>query len=321
VTPVLPTVSDSTSRWARTRATRVCVPAGAKVNLGLRISGMRPDGYHLLDSLVVPIRVFDMLNICAGPRRVGAAPISISCEPPNAAPANDSNLAWRAAALYCGRVGLDLALEITIRKGIPAGGGFGGGSSDAAATLRALNALSPSPIPPATLAEWALDLGADVPFFLYGRPARMGGVGEVLEPVSMSSLPSSLAALVVVFPGVGLSTAEVYGKFDGSLTRVGGKSMFRAPSAGNGSLREELRNDLEPAATSLLPKLKELKRGLRALGARDVVMTGSGSGMFGIWNRGDDARAAAAWFRARGVWARATGIVEQLPAIEMDDAT
>jgi 4-diphosphocytidyl-2-C-methyl-D-erythritol kinase len=129
-----------------------------------------------------------------------------------------------------------------------------------------------------------------------------------------------MAALVVVFPGVGLSTAEVYGKFDASLTMEDGVSMFRSLSAGDGSLRVELRNDLEPAATHLRPELKEFKRELRALGARDAVMTGSGSGMFGIWNRGDDARAAAAWFRARGVWALATGIMEQLPAIEMDDA-
>lgn len=319
--PLNPTVSDSTDSYAHVPARRVRVPAAAKVNLGLHICGLRADGYHVLNSLVAPIRVFDMLNIYAGPRRMGAAPISICCEPANAAPQNASNLAWKAAALYCRRAGVDLAVEIMLCKGIPSGGGFGGGSSDAAATLRGLNALSPRPIPGSTLSEWALELGADVPFFLYGKPARMGGVGEVLEPVSTPSLRSRIAALVVVFPGVGLSTAEVYGKFDGSLTREGGESMVCAPSVVQGSWRTELQNDLEPAATSLLPELKELKREFRALGARHVAMTGSGSGMFGIWNRGDDARAAAAWFRARGVWARATGIVEQLPAIEMDDAT
>jgi 4-diphosphocytidyl-2-C-methyl-D-erythritol kinase len=295
--------------------------APAKLNFGLRIVGRRPDGFHLLDSVVGAVGIYDVLRISIGIPSGSEPRIDLRCLPDGSAPADSRNLVWRAATLYCAKTSLCADLSITLEKHIPVGGGFGGGSSDAAATLSTLRMIAPNrqaDIP--TMQDWALELGADVPFFLYGTPARMRGIGEVLEPLRSADVRRIARAIVIAFPGVGLSTAQVYGRFDDSLTTKHGVSMVRASTDGNGSMQAMLRNDLELAATQVLPELKELKRDLRALGARVAVMTGSGSGMFGIWDQAYDACAAAAILRSHGIWARATGLLEQRPAIEMDDA-
>lgn len=295
--------------------------APAKLNFGLRIVGRRTDGFHLLDSVVGAVGIYDVLRISLGSPRESEPRIDLQCLPPGAAPADCRNLVWKAATLYRAKTSLRADLSITLEKHIPVGGGFGGGSSDAAATLSTLSMMAPArQADAARMREWALELGADVPFFLYGTPARMRGIGEILDPLSSGDLRRVSRAIVLAFPGVGLSTAQVYGRFDDSLTTKHGVSMVRASTDRDRSLQALLHNDLELAATQVLPELKELKRDLRALGARVAVMTGSGSGMFGIWDQADDACAAAERLRSHGIWARATGILEQRPAIEMDDA-
>jgi 4-diphosphocytidyl-2-C-methyl-D-erythritol kinase len=293
---------------------RVNVPAPAKINLSLQVVGVRADGYHRLDSLVAPIAVFDYLSIAA--RRAEATRVVLTCRPGDGIPSGADNLAARAAALYAERSGVALAVEIELIKRIPAGAGLGGGSSDAAAVLRGLNFLAAQRVPAAALADWALQLGADVPLFLLGRPARMQGIGEVLSPVSLD-LPHP-AHLVVVFPGVGLATKEVYARYDDSLTSQPVASSVRGLTPGLRPLQDWLRNDLETAAFQVFPKLKDLKRQLRALGARGAAMTGSGSAMFGVWGRRDDAQAAARSLRAAGMWACATEVLERVPGVERD---
>jgi 4-diphosphocytidyl-2-C-methyl-D-erythritol kinase len=300
---------------------RATVFAPAKLNFGLRIVGRRSDGFHLLDSVVGAVGIYDVLRISVGSPRESEPRINLECLPHGSAPADCRNLVWKAAKLYCAKTSLRADLSITLAKRIPVGGGFGGGSSDAAATLTTLSAIAPPrQAEPVQMREWALELGADVPFFLYGTPARMRGIGEILEPLSSGDLRRVARAIVVAFPGVGLSTAQVYGRFDDSLTTKHGVSMVRASTDRDRSMQALLHNDLELAATQVLPELKELKRDLCALGARVAVMTGSGSGMFGIWDQAYDARAAAESLRSHGIWARATGLLEQRPAIETDDA-
>ncbi|HSP97325.1 MAG TPA: 4-(cytidine 5'-diphospho)-2-C-methyl-D-erythritol kinase [Candidatus Dormibacteraeota bacterium] len=290
--------------------------APAKLNLCLRIVGRRADGYHLLDSAVAPIALFDVVRIHVEPQ--SAAEVSIHCMPRGTAPNGPENLAARAALVYLQRTGWSAKVRIDLDKRIPAGAGLGGGSSDAAATLRLLNALSDDPVPASELSTWALDLGADVPFFLSGGSARMRGVGDRLDPMPVPLDPR--AGLVVVFPGTPLETRHVYANYDDLLTTEGSVSRVRGLTVDRGPLHEWLENDLEAAAFQILPIVKNLKRQLRALGARGALMTGSGSAVFGVWDGAEQASAAARAMRAAGLWARATWILDRLPAVETHDA-
>ena len=292
------------------------VAAPAKLNLSLRIVGTRPDGYHLLDSLVAPIAIFDAVRLTLEPQ---ADPeVSVRCAPAEAAPAGPANLAAKAAQLYLQRAGRSARVSIDLAKRIPAGAGLGGGSSDAAATLRLLNALADDPVPAPELSRWALELGADVPFFLSGGSARMTGVGEQLEPVPSPFPPR--AGVVVAFPGTPLETRHVYANYDDLLTTEGSVSRVRGLTVDRGPLHQWFENDLEAAAFQILPIVKNLKRQLRALGARSALMTGSGSAVFGVWDGAEQASAAARAMRAAGLWARATWILDRLPAVETHDA-
>lgn len=283
--------------------------APAKLNLRLHVLGRREDGYHFLDSLVVPIRLFDrvQLQLC----EASAPEVSVVCRPRAAAPRDASNLAVRAAQLFLERAGLRAAVRIRLTKRIPAGAGLGGGSSDAAAVLRLLNAMVRRPVPGEILAYWALSLGADVPFFLLGTPARMRGIGERLE----AAAAVGRGPVVVAYPGLPLATKAVYERLD-SLTLNEAASRIRPPTNSHRPASED-RNDLEAAALQLLPRIRELKQRLRALGGRGVLMTGSGSAVFGFWDRLAEARAAARELEQAGIWAKATWLLDQVSDIKV----
>jgi 4-diphosphocytidyl-2-C-methyl-D-erythritol kinase len=290
-------------------AARVSTPA--KVNLCLSIVGRRIDGYHWLDSIVAPIGLFDDVVIRITPS--AALRVSLRSEPPGAAPDGDQNLAVRAADLFLRRVGIAAHVAITLTKCIPAGAGLGGGSSNAAGVLRCLNALLDRPVRHDDLTAWAVELGADVPLFLVGRPARMRGIGELLEPVDVEME----GALVVAFAGTGLDTRTVYAKYDDLLTMSGRPSSIRALTSSRQPLRNMLHNDLEAAAFQVQPALRSLKERLCTLGAAGASMTGSGSAVFGWWQSWNDAAVAAEQLRATGVWAHVARVLEQIPAVEL----
>jgi 4-diphosphocytidyl-2-C-methyl-D-erythritol kinase len=282
--------------------------APAKLNFGLRVVGRRPDGYHTLESVFVPFDLADELALeVAGGR---PASVSIRVEGGGAELADpDHNLAARAARRLLDEAGVRARVAIRLRKCIPVGAGLGGGSSDAGAVLRALAALFPDALPAARLARLALSLGADVPFFLAPRPARVSGIGEVVEP--LPGVPSF--AVLVVVPEPPLSTAEVFRAFDeggadggraggggtcggGALTRAeGGRSMLALPGAlddarGWAAL---LANDLEPVAARLRPAIVRVRGELERGGARAVGMSGSGPSVFGLFADAAGAGAAA----------------------------
>jgi 4-diphosphocytidyl-2-C-methyl-D-erythritol kinase len=218
--------------------------ARAKLTLSLRITGTRADGFHELDAVMATaIEPHDIVTI------EPAARMSIEVGGPFArgVPADASNLAWRAAEA-CGAV-----LAIRIHKGIPPGAGLGGGSADAAAVLTALGGD----------AAIGARLGADVPFCMLRGAARVRGIGELLEPVSMAPRP-----IVIVTPRFACATAEVYRVWD----ELGG------PHAEP--------NDLEPAAFRLEPRLAEFKAALEAAAGAPATLAGSGSS---FWVPGDDA--------------------------------
>ncbi len=294
----------------RVRALETRAPA--KLNLRLHVVGRRPDGYHLLDSLVAPIGLCDRVQLHIADAE--HAEVHISTSPRAAAPADSSNLGARAAMLFLQQTGLAARIDIRLAKRIPAGAGLGGGSSDAAAVLRMLNAALHAPVADQVLSSWALGLGADVPFFLLGNAARMRGIGEHLEPIE---IPRRF--VVVAYPGVPLSTRDVYARYDHSLTLEKAVSRIRPPTNSHRPARAD-RNDLEAAAFQLLPRLRDLKRRLRALGGRGVLMTGSGSAVFGFWERLAEARAAARELEQAGTWAKATWLLDRISNIKVQRA-
>ena len=274
----------------------------AKINLNLRVCGRREDGYHLLQSEVVPIDVGDSLEIGVG----NGNEIYFSTRG-RAVPAGSDNLVVRAAELYLTRRGVEAEVEIVLDKRLPHGAGLGGGSSDAASTLRGLDCLFGGDTPLDVLAQWALELGADVPFFVYGRPAQMTGVGDVLRP-----LESWIdAPLVVAFRGRGLSTPDVYKRYDASLTSQNSASKIPVFPQQDTSVF----NDLEAAAIQIDPGVYTLKQDLLARGALEVGMSGSGSAVFGFFRDQHRARECAERMSEAGDWAVSTRILAGPPAM------
>jgi 4-diphosphocytidyl-2-C-methyl-D-erythritol kinase len=289
------------------------VRAPAKVNLHLRIVGRRADGYHLLESLLAPIDLCDELLISLGPDTRSSRPvatIAVSTDS-EAVPNGPANLAYRAAAIFQATVKRSLTVNIRINKRIPVGSGLGGGSSDAAAVLLALNRLFGSPLQTEELARLGAGIGADVPFFVHGRPAQVGGVGDRIMPVG---LPSPLS-LVVCSDRYVLSTAMVYSHVDLSLTTARPASNITAFISGRKPLADLLVNDLEAAAAQVHPQVLSLKAKLVEQGAMGALMTGSGAAVFGVWSDPQLARNAAVRLRQEGLWAEAAQTLDVSPAV------
>ena len=236
------------------------VPAPAKVNLFLHVTGRRGDGYHLLESLFAMVDLADTVTLA--PRGDGAVVRERGA--PGVSERDD--LAMRAAVALRQATGTAFGVTIAVDKRIPLGGGLGGGSSDAASVLLALNRLWSLRLPRSELARIGASLGADVPFFVHGENAIVRGIGEVVTPVSLSR-----QWLALVLPGVIVPTAAIFGSPE--LTRSTPSAKINVFSVGYG------RNDLEPVAAARHP---EVAASLAALGraAGNARMTGSGSTVF-----------------------------------------
>ncbi|BBO85504.1 4-(cytidine 5'-diphospho)-2-C-methyl-D-erythritol kinase [Desulfosarcina ovata] len=266
----------------------VTVHAPAKINLFLRITGKRSDGYHELSSVMCPVALYDTVTITFG----DDDGIQVACAHP-AVPEDSSNLVARAAALFfetafAGCPPLGGGMRIHIEKRIPVGAGLGGGSSDAAAVLVALNRHFGLPLTHTTLQAVGARIGADVPFFIFGAPALATGIGEQLAAFPYLAPWTAL----LVYPGVAISTAWVYKNLNLRLTKDEKKlSKFHF----NGRffrLDEHLVNDLEPVTESAFPVITEIKRLLQAHGAKGAMMSGSGSAVFGLYADRDRAESA-----------------------------
>jgi 4-diphosphocytidyl-2-C-methyl-D-erythritol kinase len=290
----------------------VRVRAAAKVNFGLRIVGRRADGYHEIESLFVPLDLADEIEIAIGPAERASVHLRMR-EAPADVPTDGANLAVRAALAFVSSAERTVEVSIDLAKHVPVAAGLGGGSSDAGAVLRALAESFPGMVEPDALARIALDLGADVPFFLDPRPTWVRGVGEQLEPAG--GLPR--LALLLANPGAPVSTAEVYRAYDAlhPEPRSAARPMAR-PELANllddpSGLTRLLANDLEAPASRLCPAIGRLRTRLAELGALAVGMSGSGATVFGIFDSENAAGAAlvAARFEPP-VWAQVATTLE-----------
>ena len=278
----------------------VKIRAPAKINLGLRVVGQRDDGYHLLDTIMVPVSLYDEIHIItksASEVRSSSSKLIVTCDNP-AVPSDEGNIVFRAANLIIKENSIREFVTIHIKKRIPIGAGLGGGSSDAAATLLAMNSLFQLNYSRRRLKKRAYGLGADVPFFIDCRPARARGIGERLTPIE--SLPWNWA--VIVYPGFPVATSWVYRKFAVKLTKpMANISIISLLRKSSGQSRL-LVNDLESVTVARYPRIKSLKRELIAEGAAGALMSGSGSAVFGLFeSRGTAARALSRLQKEDGV--------------------
>jgi 4-diphosphocytidyl-2-C-methyl-D-erythritol kinase len=259
----------------------------AKINLFLQITGKRPDGYHELFSLMCCLSLFDVIFL-----QFGGPKIEIDAST-SQIPLDETNLVHKAATLFFKKLRVTGGLSIRIEKSIPVAGGLGGGSSNAASTLLGLNQHYGSPFSRDELMSLGLQLGADVPFFIFQKPAFASGVGEKLE-----AYPGCLPYHVLLInPGVKVHTGEVYRNLNLRLTKC--KKKITKPSLKQSGFDASLHlcNDLEAVTISQYPIIESLKKQLLSHGALGALMSGSGPTVFGLFS---DPHAAGEAARAIG---------------------
>jgi 4-diphosphocytidyl-2-C-methyl-D-erythritol kinase len=244
--------------------------SNAKINLGLHITQRRADGFHNIETVFFPIGWSDMVEALPGKS------LTLRCTGLRVDVEQEGNLCVRAFRLL--QKDFDLpGAEIFLHKQVPFGAGLGGGSSNAAFTLRALNEIFRLSLPPRKLAEYAAQLGSDCAFFIYNTPMLATGRGEILQPLALNL---SGYELLVVKPPLGVSTAEAYA---GAAPKAPAADLRSIVSHGVETWREALFNDFEPSVFAKYPLLRQIKSALYGCGASYAAMSGSGAALFGIF--------------------------------------
>lgn len=258
--------------------------ACAKLNLYLDITGTRPDGYHELETVMQSVSLADEVTVAFS----GGTGITVSCDV-SAVPADESNLAYKAAQRFIEETGERVKLHIDIKKRIPSGAGMGGGSADAAAVLAIMDKAFPDRVSRERLFELAAELGADVPFCLAGGTRICRGIGE-----KMSDTEPFSGCYLIIMPDFTCPTGEAYKKYDGSPVPARGRLEEFTAAAARGEFYTELYNVFEVLYAD--DRIEDIKRRLLDGGARAAMMTGSGAAVFGVFDAYDGALAAARLF-------------------------
>ncbi len=247
----------------------------AKINLGLNVTNRRPDGYHDLLTVMIPIPLCDILEIVPGKSNtttLHTSGRSVNCPP-------EKNLVIKAYRALANHVGDLPPVDIFLEKIIPDGAGMGGGSADAAFTIRGLNELFKLNIPDEQLAKIAAEVGADCPFFIYNKPAYCTGIGTDVSLNVSPSLTDTHIAIAKPKSGV-ISTAEAYSKISPKPAIQTPRDIVAQPVE---KWKDDLYNDFEPSVFTQLPRCKELKELFYEHGAIYSAMSGSGAAVFGIF--------------------------------------
>lgn len=250
----------------------------AKINLGLDIVGKRPDGYHNIETVMIPVPWTDVLEIVPAEGKESTLTVSgrkVDCP-------TEKNLVMRAFRALESEFGLP-PVDIYLRKIIPDGAGLGGGSADAAFTLKGLNSLFELGLTDERLAETAAKLGADCPFFIYNRPMLCTGIGTEFSPVDVDLSGYSIA---IVKPQVSVPTAQAYSRVTPAMPSRHIADVI-AESSVDG-WQTTLKNDFEASVFPLYPLVGDIKARLIEMGAAYASMSGSGSAVYGLFDRGRD---------------------------------
>jgi len=269
-----------------------------KINLLLNVLGKQPDGFHELETVMYPVRLYDSLRFA----RAGAG-VALTCNEPSL-PTDSRNLVYRAATSFLANAAISSGVQIHLEKRLPLAAGLGGGSGNAATTLLGLNELFGNPLASETLSRLAASLGSDVPFFLQSQPALATSRGEKIEP--LGSFPALReAALVLIHPGFGIATAWAYqqlARFPDALNGRAGRAkrlITLLQTADLKSAGTELYNSLEAPALEKFPILALFQDFLLAQGASAALMSGSGSSTFAVVPSHSAAEELAEKFRAK----------------------
>ena len=279
---MLSALTNEKSNAHLTNQTAIEIQSPAKVNVFLKITGQRIDGYHELLTIFVPVALYDKLTISKSEK--GLEVYCSGRELPN----NQNNLVSRAAISFFEKTGIKKGVNISLIKNIPIASGLGGGSSDAATTLQGLNQLWPNALSKEELEKLALSLGADVPFFLLGKPAIARGIGEILQPIE--NFPSLW--YVIVSPNLMISTAWAYERIRLKLTNNRNQNSINSFKKNIFNIPDLLFNDLERVTLVKHPFLSSIKESLLQLGALGALMTGSGPSIFGLFVSAEKAQEA-----------------------------
>lgn len=269
---------------------------GCKINLSLHITGIRPNGYHELDSLFYPLPIpFDRLHLSHSLQK------GLTCTCDTEGIDLNSNTLTRAYARYAACTDFCPPLHVHLEKGIPHGAGLGGGSADAAALLLYLNSHNPVALAPSELANIATTVGADVPFFLQSTPCHVQGIGEKLTP-----LPFFLTGwhIVLLCPAEHVSTVWAYQAWDAA-------NLAKVPTQGLTSLElkakefvfqhSSITNTFEGVVFEQYPQLRVYKEDMLNSGAKAAVLSGSGSSIVGLFRDASVAHKAAQSFHSQGL--------------------
>jgi 4-diphosphocytidyl-2-C-methyl-D-erythritol kinase len=263
--------------------------ARAKINLGLRINGLRPDGYHEIWSVMQEIGLADTILLKEAPN----FSLTMTCDQANL-PADETNLCLKAARLLQQEVGCQRGVHMELTKRIPVGAGLGGGSSDAAAVLKGLDRFWELKLDKSELLELAGRLGSDVPFFILGGCCLATGRGEILQEIAS---PVS-GPMVLAIPNVHVSTAWAYKNIeDYPLTlreELIKLQVCFSKDLSQGPFKSLFSNDFEPLVFAHYPVLRQLKENLEQSGAWYASMSGSGSAVYGLYQDEETARQALA---------------------------
>ena len=261
--------------------------AYAKINIGLDIVDVRPDGYHNIDTIMQTVSLFDEVHL------EKAAGVSVYCSNPDI-PSDETNTAYKAAAVFLKKAGLDSSetgVSISIEKNIPPQSGLGGGSSDAAAVLRGLNNLYCTNYGTSILEELALKIGSDVPFCISGGTQRAGGKGEILI-----KLPLFIGLYaVVVMPDEIVNTAHAYSLFRHSKTVVHpdmGATAYALGEKNLSLLGAVIGNTFEGLVFPEKRAIEKVRHDILVTGAPVVLMTGSGAAVYGLYSSFEEANLA-----------------------------
>ena len=281
------------------------LPAFAKINLDLRILGVRPDGFHDLKTIFQSLALHDVMTF-----RARKGPFVIECDDPKI-PTDERNLIWRAAATLwrtAGRSG-DRPRDAVVRlqKRIPVEAGLGGGSANATMAILGLARTWKLDTDLPTMSRLAARVGADAPFFLVGGTALGLGRGDDIYP--LVDLPRT--HVVLVRPHFGVSTVEAYGWYDNDARRRRREPPPKPLPASWPAWALNLRNDLEPAVTDHHPTIGRIRQALVEAGAIAAAMSGSGSTVFGLFDRYDAARRTALDLARAGWWVVSTRTVSR----------
>ena len=250
----------------------------AKLNLCLKVNYRRDDGYHDISSIMIPVSLYDIIDFSI----IETPEIEVFCHGADV-PGGKENLAYKAAEILREECNVSQGVRITIYKHIPAGAGLGGGSSNAATTLKVLNKLWDLNLPSKNILEKGKRIGADIPFFINGFPALIGGIGDVVKNIAINYD----IWVLIVFPDIAVSTKYVYNQINLRLTKghkgIKGFVSLIEKEEPSPIWESNLVNDLEEVTISRHNEIGDIKVFLKKSGAIASLMAGSGSSVFGLF--------------------------------------